>query len=182
MRCDEIQEGFIDLLYGETGAPQEKIELLEHIRTCPNCRRDLDELKKTQKYLQLWKDESPLQNFRIAERAPLQTRKLSWKVWRYAGIAAMVLITIMALTNAQISWNKDGFSFSTTIFPGKEPGRDYYTKAEARNIMKQALEDSEFRTNETNYLMMQKMLDTVEQDRWSDLRLIRNQFSRNLKN
>ena len=38
--------------------------------------------------------------------------------------------------------------------------------------MKQALDDSELRMNETNYLMMQKMLDTVEQDRWMDLRLV----------
>jgi predicted anti-sigma-YlaC factor YlaD len=182
MRCDEIQEGFIDLLYDETGAPQEKIELLEHLRTCPNCRRELDELKQTQKYLQLWKDESPLQNIAIAGRTIPQTQKLSWKSWRYAGIAAMVLISLMALTNTQISWNKNGFSFSTALFPGQEHKRDYYTKGEARNIMKQALEDSELRTNETNYLMMQKMLDTVEQDRWSDLRLIRNQFSRTLKN
>jgi hypothetical protein len=36
--------------------------------------------------------------------------------------------------------------------------------------------------NETNYLMMQKMLDTVEQDRWRDLHLIRSQFAQNNKN
>jgi hypothetical protein len=182
MRCDEIQEGFIDLLYDETGVSPEKSALLEHLRTCPNCRRELDELKKTRKYLRLWEDESPLQNIAVAGRKVPQTRSLSWKAWRYAGIAAMVLITIMALANTQISLNKNGFSFSTTLFPGHELKRDYYTKAEARSIMKQALEDSEFRTNETNYLMMQKMLDTVDQDRWSDLRLIRNQFSGNQKN
>jgi hypothetical protein len=182
MRCDEIQEGFIDLLYDETGAPQEKMELLEHLRVCPNCRRELDELKQTRKYLQLWKDESPLQTIAIAGRKIPQTHKLSWKSWRYAGIAAMVLITLMALANTQISWNKNGFSFSATLFPGQGHTKDYYTKGEARNIMKQALEDSEFRTNETNYLMMQKMLDTVEQDRLSDLHLIHNQVSRNRAN
>ena len=94
----------------------------------------------------------------------------------------MVLITLLALANTQISWNKDGFSFRASLFSGRETVKDYYTKTESRSLMKQVLDDSESRMNETNYLMMQKMLDTVEQDRWRDLHLIRSQFARNNNN
>ena len=45
--------------------------------------------------------------------------------------------------------------------------------------MKRALDDSKFEMNEANYLMMQKMLDTVEQDRLMDLRLTRAQAAQN---
>jgi len=176
MRCDEIQEGFIDLLYGETGDSQLSRELREHLRTCAGCRKELEELKKTQKYLQLWKDESPLKGFEAARRESFQLRSMGWKSWRNAAIAAMALIALLALVNTRISLNKDGFSFSVTLFPGSVIERDYYTKAELRSIMKRALDDSEYRTTETNYLMMQKILDTVEQDRLMDLRRIRGQF------
>jgi hypothetical protein len=179
MRCDEIQEGFIDLLFNEAGDSPEAQGLQEHLRTCSNCRKELEELKKTREYLQLWKDESPPANFAAAQREAFQPRHSGWQRWRFAAIAAMALITLLALANTQISLNKDGFSFSTRLFPSRQVKKDYYTKAEFRNIMKQALDDSEFRMNETNYLMMQKMLDTVEQDRLMDLRYIRSQSSKN---
>ena len=183
MRCDEIKEGFIDLLYNdETGSSQESAELREHLRTCANCRKEFDELKKTREYLQLWKDESPLQSIARSGREFHQPRIMNWSYLRYAGIAAMVLITLLALANTQISWNKDGFSFRASLFSGRETVKDYYTKTESRSLMKQVLDDSESRMNETNYLMMQKMLDTVEQDRWRDLHLIRSQFARNNNN
>jgi hypothetical protein len=182
MRCDEIQEAFIDLLYDETGSSHESAELREHMSTCANCRKEFDELKKTREYLQLWKDESPLRSIARSRREIHQLRIMNWSYLQYAGIAAMAIIALLALANTQITWNKEGFSFSASLFPGRETAKDYYTKAESRSIMKQVLDDSESRTNETNYLMMQKMLDTVEQDRWRDLRLIRSQFARNNKN
>ena len=86
----------------------------------------------------------------------------------------MALITLLALANAQIAWNKDGFSFSTRLFPGQAAERDYYTKTELRNLLKEVLDDSESRMNEINYLMMQEVLKTVEQDRWMDLSMIRS--------
>jgi hypothetical protein len=90
-------------------------------------------------------------------------------------VAAMILMAFLALANSQITWNKDGFTFSTQLWGERSAEKDYYTKTELRSILKRALDDSEFRTNEINYLMMQKILDTVEQDRWRDLRLIRHQ-------
>jgi hypothetical protein len=101
---------------------------------------------------------------------------------RYAGIAAMIFITILALANTRISWNKNGFSFSTHLFPGKVADRDYYTKTELRNLLKEVLDDSESRMNEVVYLMMQETLETVEKDRWMDLSMIRSHAMQNQNN
>jgi predicted anti-sigma-YlaC factor YlaD len=175
MSCDEIQEQLVDFVYDEGGVPPASSEVQEHLRTCPACREKIDELKRTRKYLQLWKDEPPLRSVLIAKRERIANRNISLRYLRYAAVAAMVLISFLALANAQVSWNKDGFTFSTHFFTQHKTEGDYYTKAELRDFMKEALDY----TNETNYLMIQKVLDTVEQDRWRDIRLIRDKVAKN---
>jgi len=172
MRCDEIQERFVELLYEAESTPASE-ELRQHLLTCPSCREELEELRQTRKCLQLWKDEEPLRSVPVASREFRARKNISWKPFRYAAIAAMAVITFLALANTRITWNKDGFSFSTGLFSARTTDRDYYSKAEMRDILKRALDESESHTNEANYLMMQKILDTVEQDRWRDLLLIR---------
>jgi hypothetical protein len=170
MKCDEIQERFLDILYDESGTAPSDPEVKEHILACPECRRSLEQLQQTRKILALWKDETPLRNVEIPRHVP---NTFGWRYLRYAAIAAMVVMSFLALTNMQVSWNKNGFSLRTRLLPEKEAAGDYYTRSELRDIVKRALDDSESRMNETNYLMMQKLLDTVERDRWMDLRLIR---------
>ncbi len=166
MRCDEVQEYLIDIIYDEGSDSPVNVEMREHLRTCPTCREELEELKQTRKYLQLWKEEPPLRTVRM-ERQVVPHRGLKWKYLRYAAVAALVLISITALANMRIVWDKNGFSLSTHLFPQQDTQRDYYTKAELRNLLKQVVDDSEFRTSEANYAMMQKMWDTIYQDRWS---------------
>ncbi len=180
MRCDEIQERLIDLLYMEGGIPPESQEVRDHLGTCLACRREFEELKQTRKYLQTWKDEAPLRPVPIATpEAPLLKRRSHWRYLGYAAIAAMALICFLALANTEIRYDKNGFSMSTHLFTPAAAERDYYTKSESRDLVKRALDDSEFRSNEVNYLMMQKMLDTVERDRWMDLHLARGRAARN---
>ena len=174
MHCEEIREHFIELIYGETGDSPAIPEAHEHLRTCSACRQELAELTQTREYLRYWKDESPPSNLVIAGSGAGMRRKFNWRYLRYAAIAAMLVLCFLALTNAQISLNRDGFSFRTQLFGESGSEGNYYTKSEVRDIMKRALDDSEVRMNESSYLMMQKMMDIVEQDRWNDLRHIRN--------
>ena len=179
MRCDEIQERIIDMVYDSGDILSANADIVEHINTCSACREELEELRQTRRYLQRWKDEPPLRSVTIARHEANPNRRPVWKYLHYAGIAAMVAISFLALANTQIVWNKNEFSFSTHLFGGRGAERDYYTKNEIRSLVKRALDDSESRTSEANYLMMQKMLDVVEQDRWIDLRLVRDQRTRN---
>ncbi len=172
MRCEEIQERFVEVLYDEGSS--ESADLREHLRTCASCRAELDELRQARKSLGLWKDEPPLRSIAVAGRKPLVPAASGWGYLRYAAVAALAVISLLAIANTQVTWNKEGFSFSARLWPGPESRKDYYTKDEMRDLLTRALDDSESRINETNYLMMQKVLDTVEQDRWMDLNLIRD--------
>ena len=116
MRCDEIQEHSLIFFMMKAAILQENTELREHLRTCSACRRELEELKQTRKYLQLWKDESPLQNISIA--GPHFPRpEVELEILRYAGDCGHGHDLLLALANTQITWNKNGFSFSTPAFP-----------------------------------------------------------------
>jgi hypothetical protein len=175
MCCEEIQERLIEFAYSEGGVSTEDTEIQEHLRTCSACREELEELRQTRKLLQLWKDEPPLHSVAMAGHKAAAPWRFRWKYVRYGAIAAMLLLCFLALGNTQIVWNKNGFSLSTHLIPARQPKENYFTKTEVVDLMKQALDDSEHRTNELNRLMIEKMLDTVEQERWMDLRLSRNQ-------
>jgi predicted anti-sigma-YlaC factor YlaD len=188
MRCDEVKEHIIDFIYDERGMSPENIEIQEHLRLCPACREEFEEMTQARKYLQRWQDEPPLRSVTLDRKNTLPNRSSGRKhmhyaaIARYAAIAAMIFITILALANTQISWNKNGFSFSTHLLPGKVADRDYYTKAELRNLLKEVLDDSESRMNEVVYLMMQETLKTVDKDRWMDLSMIRSHAIQNQNN
>ena len=177
MRCNEIQERLVELLYNESGNDPATKELQDHIFSCPTCQKELEELKGIRQTLRLWKDEIPLRAVAAPTRGDaLRSRQFIVRRYlRYAATAALVVISLLALANAHIAWNKEGFSFSAHLFAWSEPRQDYYTKAEVRNLLKSALDDTENRMTETSYLMMQRMLDTVDQDRWMDLHLVRDQ-------
>jgi len=166
MSCDEIRERLVDLLYDEPGAAAADVR--EHLVGCDACRQELEDLERTREVLRRWEDEPPARPVVVPGHGPT-----GWKYLKYAAVAAMAVVCILALANTQLSWNRGGFSLKTRLFGNAGPTQDYYTKSEIRNLVKEALDDSEKRTNETNYLMMQRMLETVEQDRYMDLRLSR---------
>jgi hypothetical protein len=179
MRCDEIHEHFVDLLYDEGGTAPANRELQDHVRTCSVCCEELEELKQTRKYLKEWKDESPLRSISIARQESLLKKRSNGTYLRYAAVAAMVLLCFLALANTELTWSNSGLSIRTSLFRHTPEEREYYTKSEMRDIMKRALDDSEMRINEVNYLVAQKMLETMERDRWTDSRLVRGSAVRN---
>jgi hypothetical protein len=172
MRCDEIQERLIELLYDEPGAAPADSALKEHVNSCASCRKELEELQDTRKTLKLWKDEKPLRPmaFLRTERAPRHAFGTAWKMARFGAIAALILLGILALTNTRITWNSQGFSFTAHLLSSGNSPADYYTKAEVRDILKRSLDDSEARTFETNSLMIQEALEIMEKEQYAYFR------------
>ena len=117
MQCEEIRERFVELLYEEGGTPASNAVILDHLQTCAACRRELEEMKQTRKYLQAWKDESPLRSVKIPGREAYLSRRSGWAYLRYAAIAAMALICILALANAEFTWNKSCIFDQHSHFP-----------------------------------------------------------------
>jgi hypothetical protein len=161
MKCGEIQEQLVELLYHEKGTPSPSPELRDHIASCPACREALEELKAVQGSLRLWQDEPPIRS--VAVRRVLGAwrpkRFLEVPMLRYAGIAAMLLITLLALANLQITWKNGEFSLNLHLFGAGSPAENYYTKNQMRDLLKQVMDDSESRQTETNYIMMQQLLE-----------------------
>ncbi len=181
MRCDEIQERFVDLLYNENGTPPASPELQAHINSCPACQKELEELKSVQRSLRSWEDEPPLRHVVLPRDEYALPKRHSWFVWsalRYAAVAVIVLIAFLSIASPEITWNSKGFSFKTNP-PWGVPRSDYYTKAETRDIIKAVRDDSEAQMTETTRLMMERLLDTVDQERMMDLRLVRHETEQN---
>lgn len=185
MRCEEIQERFVELLYDERGTPPASAELEAHLISCPACRRQLEELRAVQSALRLWKNEAPLRHVAIPELprqvVPFRSRFMPLRIARYAAVAAMVMLAFLALANAEISWNKQGFVFRTHLLPGVARA-DSYTKKETRDILERAMDQSEARLTETNHLMLLRLLDEIEGQQQRDLLVIKNKFSRTQRN
>lgn len=174
MRCDDIRERFIELIYAEPGTPPPSPELLAHVSSCPSCQSELGELRRIQSHLRLWEDEEPLRGVQVPKRAPSRSEVwLSfWHAGRKVAVAASFVLALLALGNAEVSWEKGRFSFKTRLIPGRDTPADYYTKSQTKDLVRMALDDTEGRMMETNYLMMQRVLETMEQERWNDLRLM----------
>lgn len=173
MSCDEVKERLVDLLYDEHGTGPADPELRDHVKACPSCRQELEELGGVRTALSLWKDESPLRSVTLpASRKAKSYWPAFWPAARRIAMAAAVLLAFLALTNAEVTWEPGHFSFRTSLLPAAPSSSGSYTKAETRDLVRRALDDTESRMTETDYLMMQRMMDTLDQERWSEMRLV----------
>jgi hypothetical protein len=178
MRCNEIQEQFVNLLYHEKGTPAASAEVEAHLRSCPECQMELAGLKGLQSTLKAWQDEPPLRPVRIprAEPAASRFRLPVWRLARYAAFAALVTLAFLGLSNAEIRWDSNGFSFQTHLLPKAAPSpTDHYTREETREMFRRVLEDSQGFT----FQVMQQVMDRQDQLHFSDLRLITNRIKEN---
>ncbi len=179
MRCDEIKERFVDLLYQERGTPPASPELKAHIDSCPSCRKELDELTRLRGVLRGWEDEQPLRPVWIPQVQPsvAAPRFSFFKVVRYAGLAALVMLAFLALSNAEFTRTSDGFTFKTHAFSREQPQKDYITKPEMMRIVKEAVRDSEAYMNEDTRQRLNAALDLVDRQMGQELQYIRSRYS-----
>jgi hypothetical protein len=161
MKCDDMQERLVELLYEEEGGASAGTEVAEHLRLCPGCRKELEDLRAVRAKLGLWEDEKPLRPVAVPRAragraffaAPL------WRAVRYAAVAALVALALLGLSNAQITWDRNGFSFRAGILPAQRPAAEYLTREEVRD----ALQQLRLISQDDAYLMIQKMLDVQDQ-------------------
>ena len=174
MRCDEIQEHFVELLYQEQATPTASPEVQEHVRGCASCQKELAELKDLQATLTVWQDEPPLRPVTVPRNLanPGRVRMPLWSMFRYAAIAALVTLAFLGLSNAQIQWDRNGFSFRTSLRAQAPLPANYCTKDELETILYRAMNDTE----QYNYQMMLRMLDTIDQERADEMHILTRQI------
>ncbi len=178
MRCDEIQEQFVDLLYDEKGTPSPGQELLEHLRSCSACQSELAGLKELQATLKVWQDEPPLRHAELPRRAAARHSWFPiWNFARYAAVAVLLALAFLSLSNAQIKWDKDGFAFRTSLFSRTQetPAGEFYTKDEVNAALIRVLNISQDACHEE---ILQGM-STQDADWAGQLRAVTQQIRQN---
>jgi hypothetical protein len=179
MRCDEIRERLVDLLYDERGTPPASPELKAHVDSCPSCRKELEELRGLQGALRTWEDEPPLRPVRI----PVTGKKLAlpwfspFRMLGFAVKAAVVIVAFLALANAEFTWNREGFSFKTHAFSRELPRSEYPTWAETLKIVKQGLHDSEAYMRDENAQQLNAALDLVDKQMGMEMRYLQSHYT-----
>jgi hypothetical protein len=95
-----------------------------------------------------------------------------WRVARYAAVAALVTLAFLGLSNAQVTWDKSGFAFKTSLFAPAVRPENTPTREEMKTLIERAMASYD----NYNFQMMQRMLDTVDQERAIDYRSITRQI------
>ncbi len=183
MRCDEIKERFVELLYDERGTVPASPELRAHIDSCPSCRKELEDLKALQGVLRNWKDEQPLRPVWIPQAQPLLPLSKRgfpiFKVLRYAGVAALVTLAFLAVSNAEFTRTRDGFAFRTHAFSWaqSQTQEEYITKPEMLKIVKEAVSDSESYMSSYMDQQVNAALDLVDKQMGQEMMYVRGRYS-----
>ena len=99
MRCDELSEDRVSVLYGEADAAAQR-RVSEHSATCAACRDELSALRGVRRSLSAWRLPDTLRPKRPWRRVPL------WSGWALP-VAATLLISVgggLALTGAELRY------------------------------------------------------------------------------
>lgn len=178
MRCNDIQEKFVDLLYGEQGTASASPELVAHLQSCPDCQKELAGLQDLRSTLKIWQDEPPLRPFRMPRTEPVRERISLplWRLARYAALAALITLAFLGISNADIRWDSQGFSFRTALLSKATPAAQlpsaYPTRQEILEMFKRVQMDSQGFTLQ----MVQQGMTTQDQLRLADLRFVSNKL------
>jgi len=177
MRCDEIRDQLVELLYDEAGMPAAAPELRAHVQSCPACRKELEDLKQVRVALRSWKDEAPIRPVtlpKLTAKAPLlqfRTRALV----RYGAIAAMVVLAFLA--GLRYNGRLSGYTNDQVQELVQKAQHD--TEARVRDLIKQAQYDTEARMSEATNVGLQRVLEAVENEQgYMYARLTRTQADR----
>jgi hypothetical protein len=167
MKCEEVQERMIDVLYGEEVTPRGGFQFFRHLGECSDCNLEYLELLETREKLGDWKVESPQEKgFEVSGVSSGLFRSLPW--WALLQkVAAGVLIVVGAISILQYMGYLGGKHLVVSQQQLTETVQDMIVaqQAKERELMLRALlevkEDIELRERD-NFGQMQRYLATLE--------------------
>lgn len=168
MKCEEIRERMIDVLYGEEMNPRGGFRFFRHLGECSDCNLEYLELLETREKLGDWKIEHRQEKgFEVEAIAPGLLRRIPW--WPLLQkVAAGVLIVVGAISIFQSMGYLGGHRMVVSQQQLTETVQDMIVaqQAKERELMLRALlevkEDIELRERD-NFGQMQQYLVTLEQ-------------------
>ena len=171
MKCEQSQEGMIDVLYGEEEDPRRGFEFFQHLNECPDCNREFLELLETREKLGEWKVEYQGESHPDTGQAAFATqplfRRIGW--WSLLQkVAAGCLIMVGLVSILQYMGYLGGQRLVVSERQLTETVQDMIVtqQLEERQLMLRALlrvkEDIELRERD-NLGQLQQYLVTLEQ-------------------
>lgn len=105
-------ELLIDYLYGEL-APDERHKFDLHLKSCADCRREIDGMRATRTTLQSWAPPEPDLSFEVV-RAPQRSESRKWwglsPAWGLAAAAMLVGAVSAAIANVEVTIGGSGLT------------------------------------------------------------------------
>jgi len=177
MRCEEIREQLVELLYEEAGMPAASPELRAHVQSCPACRKELEDLKQVRIALGTWKDEAPIRLVALP-KSTARGLLLHFPVRalvRYGAIAAMIVVAFLA--GLRYNGRLSGYTNDQVQALIEKAQKD--TEARVKDYVKQLQYDTEARMSERQNVGFQRVLEAMENEQgYMYARLTRSQADR----
>ena len=186
MSCSINKEDLIAFIYNELDENKTKI-LQQHIKTCRECKKEIDLLISERNILKKWEIEAPKMEFvfvegkqsiisKIKEYFRPQSLKPIRIGYILAGVAAAVMI-VLSLVNFEFNYDESGVSISMGIFGmGKEDKVEnefleklMQNQQETINLILQVVSASEERIKQERDIMLAQLVQEIQIQRESDM-------------
>ena len=193
MKCNEMQNQLVSLVYGEL-EPQEEKCIQDHLESCSSCQEIYQELKGTSDLMEKWEVETPKMNFLFVSEStsPWKTWKekltrFSWGRRLALGVPAFaaVFCLILALLNFQADYQEGQWHVSFSLFPKNQQVNQDQILAQALQqnqketllLISKMIEDSEYRQRSETTVTFAKFAQEMERQRLQDLSTLGQRFA-----
>jgi len=188
MRCDEMPEKLVSLLYGELDK-KEADTVRSHMKTCGGCKEVFQEMKSTQNLLVKWEDAPPKTHFVFVSQPAGRLETWKEKIGQFSrsrGLALGIpLLTVICLAFLSISkfqiHHKNGelqLGFGIEKSTLNEDQNKLLVDAlkqiqtETLTLVSGMIQDSEEHQRRENTLILTQFARDLETRRQTDLRMM----------
>ncbi len=191
MKCNDIHQSLVSLLYGELNTEESK-QIQKHLKRCKPCSQAYEELQSTMDVLNQWEDIQPKtrhifvhDTFSWWARQKAKIKQMGWGRRLVFGIPAVAAIALLflAVLNLRIDYDEGNWSVAVSLIPEKRPEINQEAlfinaleqkQKETLLLVSQMIKESEYKQNNENTLLWANVVHNFENRREQDLKMINN--------
>ncbi len=188
MKCDDMYQRLVSLLYGELDTEENK-QVHKHLEQCKSCNRVYKELQNTVKVLDHWEDIQPsFKHIFVRDTSSWWARQktriehMGWGTRLACGIPvfAAVALVFLAVLNFRVGYHEGDWSVAFSLVPVRtETNRETLfinaleqKQRETLLLVSQMIEESEYNQSNENTLAWASIVQNFEKQRQQDLKMI----------
>ena len=195
MSCPINKKDLVAFIYDELDENKTKI-LKQHIKTCPECAKEISAFKREKNILKKWRVSIPKMEFVFGEEKQSIISKIKEYIRPYtlkpvrigyvlAGALASLLI-ILSIINFEFSYDDSGISMSMGVLgKGKEDRVEnefleklMQNQQETINLILQVVSASEERIKQERDIMLAQLIQEIQSQREEDMLFVEQNIER----